>query len=447
MNLPFVMSISGSIAFLLYMATKPIVYRGLTAHWQYRFLKVCILFYLVPYQCFQEQYLILCRYLFGYEGKVRSLDNGPLIFEARNTIYITNDGKMYYEYWLPFVICAGIWLCTVAVLLFRQIRKYYACRKGLLMVSQLCSEELKDIVEQYYKAPPVLRKRIRIIHCPFVQTPCTIGAFWPVIVLPRQYRTADLPLYLAHELSHIKNHDILWKFAAFFVVLLHWYNPLVYLLIREVYVVCEKACDETVMTSLDEKQKMHYENLVLEAAQHHTKMDTVFVNTFSSHKKQMKERLLFMTRKNGKASCWKMMAAMVIFIVAVSMPVSVMAYEPVKIYHDIMHDWPVRGDMYIYADDMTNPFLTVQKPLDQLDFSLSDDVILDEYGNQYPINPACTENACSCTHVYVNGTRIHHEKNDRGCTIYTYKLIYCQSCKTPLQETLDNQATYINCPH
>jgi hypothetical protein len=150
MNLPFVMSISGSISFLLYMATKPIVYLGLTAHWQYSFLKICILFYLIPYQCFQEQYLILCRYLFGYEGKVRSLDDDLLIFEARSTIYIANDGKMYYEYWLTLVIYAGIWLYTVTVLLFRQIRKYYACRKGLLMVSQLCSEELEDIVVQYY---------------------------------------------------------------------------------------------------------------------------------------------------------------------------------------------------------------------------------------------------------------------------------------------------------
>lgn len=231
------------------------------------------------------------------------------------------------------------------------------------------------------------------------------------------------------------------------MILLHWYNPLIYLLIREVYVVCEKTCDKTVIESLDEKQKMHYANLVLEAAQHYTKINTVFINTFSSHKKQMKERLLFMTRKNDKASCWKMMTALMIFIVAVSMPISVLAYEPVKIYHDMMHYWPIRGDMYIYADDMTNPFLTVKKQLAQWDFSLYDDVILDEYGNQYPINAEHKENVRSCSHVCVNGTRIHHKKNDRGCTIYIYKGIYYKNCGTTLQETPDNHSTYINCPH
>lgn len=447
MNFLFAMSISGSIAFLLYMVTKPVVYHCLTARWQYNFLKVCILFYLIPYQCFQNQYRTLCMFLFRYEGVEQSLDDGPFVFEAQNTIYITKDGRIHYEYWLPIVIYSGIWLCTITALLFHQIRKYRVCRKKLLMFSKICNEELSVIADQCKKVSPILLKRLLIIRCPMVQAPCTIGAFYPVIVLPEQHRTTDLPLYLAHELSHVQHHDMLWKFAAFLVILLHWYNPLVYFLIREMCVACEKSCDEIVTASLDEKQKRHYENLVSEAARCPAEIGTVFANSYFSHKKQIKERLLFMTRRQNKVSYRKIITALMVFMITMTMPVSVMAYEPVKVYHEALHYQPDQGDMYIYSKDMPNPFLMVKEQFDQLDFSLSNIIILDERGNQYPIITENTVNSRSCSHAYVSGTRNHHKKNGNSCTIYIYKGIYCKNCGATLQESLDNQCTYAKCPH
>ncbi|MDE6847696.1 MAG: M56 family metallopeptidase [Lachnospiraceae bacterium] len=446
MNIIFVMSISGSIVFLLYLLTKPIANRYLTAHWQYNFLKICLLFYLVPYQCFQNKLLILYNLLFGTGEAVNPLRNDIMVFEAKNTIYITSDGRMHYKYWIPLLIFAMIWLCVITVSLYKQIKKYCSCRSNLMQFSAAADTGICDIAEQCNKtASSAINKRIRIIFCPFTKSPFTIGLFYPVIVLPPQNDAEDLSLYLSHELSHIRNHDTLWKFISFLTILIHWYNPLAYLLFYELCAACEKTCDEMVTESLDETQKIHYENLIIEAAQHQANIEPLYANTFSTSKRQTKERILFMTRKNRKSPCRKIIATLIICITALSVPISVLAYEPVKVYYDIQPYNPNGDVMYIMFNDAPCP---LDDPmLIQLDFTLSDEIIIDECGNQYPITAGSENAARSCSHEYISGNKSYHAKNGNGCTMYIYEGTYCKKCHFCLQENLINHLTFGKCPH
>ncbi len=449
MNLIFVMSISGSIIFLLYLFSKPIANRYLTAHWQYNFLKVCLLFYLLPYQCFQNKLLILYNLIFGTGEATNPLRGDFLTFEAKNTIYITTDGKLHYKYWLPLLILCILWLCIVTILLYWQIKKYRSCRNKLLLVSETSDTEAVAVTEENTeKALPDRAKQVQIMFCPFIKSPFTIGVFRPVIVLPKQNKTEDLSLYLSHELNHIKNHDAFWKLIALITILLHWYNPLVYLLFYELCVVCEKNCDEIVTETLNDAQKMHYEDLIIEAARHQTDIRPLFANTFSTNKKHTKERILFLTRKNRKFPCQKIITAFIVCIASLSLPISVLAYQPVMVYpnaapYDIS---PRIGDMYIIPDGTPSPFEEVDT-LMQLDFTLSDEIIIDEHGRQYALTAEIKETARSCPHKYINTTKSKHEKSGNGCTTYTYEGTYCTSCGSCLQENLVGQTILTQCPH
>lgn len=258
MNILFVMSISGSIVFLLYLLTKPFSNRCLTARWQYNFLKICMAFYLIPYQCFQSKYLTLYNLLFGTGEAVNPLRNGVLTFEDQNTIFITSDGRMHYKYWLPLLLFSSIWICAVAIVLYRQIKKYRSCRDSLFLLSETSDAKIYDTaVHRHNVAPSRHGRHIRIIVCPLVRTPFSIGLFRPVVVLPKQNAAEDLSLYLSHEWHHIKNHDMLWKFLSFITILLHWYNPLAYLLFHEVCAASEKTCDVNPSPSRKKRQWMH----------------------------------------------------------------------------------------------------------------------------------------------------------------------------------------------
>lgn len=440
MNILFVMSISGSIVFLLYLLAKPFSERFLSAHWQYNFLKICLFFYLIPYQCLQDKYLTLYNLLFGTGKAVNSLQYGLLTFKDANTIFISPDGGIHYKYGIPFFIFLSVWLCVVAFVLYRQIKKYRSCRNNLLRLSKVPVDIKPEIPAS------ISQKLPQLAICPFIQSPVTIGLFRPRIILPKDNKPEDLTLYMSHELSHIRNHDALWKFVAFLTMLLHWYNPLVYLFFHELYTVCEKHCDEIVTAPLSETQKLYYENLIINAAQNQTAVSSLFANTFSNNKKQIKERLLFMTRKNLKSAHCKIITALMIGIVVLSMPISVLAYEPIYVYHDLQPYNPNTDFMCIVPEDMQNPYAPTPM-MTQLDFTLSDEIIVDEAGNQYIIDSVKESSARSCTHEFINASRASHAQNGAGCTVNFYEGTYCKKCRLCLQENFVSQLTFAKCPH
>ncbi|MCM1215704.1 MAG: hypothetical protein NC548_14455, partial [Lachnospiraceae bacterium] len=186
----------------------------------------------------------------------------------------------------------------------------------------------------------------------------------------------------------------------------------------------------------------------IEAAKYQNDIKLLFTDAFSANKKQTKERLLFLTRKNHKSPYRKVITALVIFLAALSMPISVFAYQPVSVYRNVP-SYEVNesiGDMYIVFDEAQSPF-TQDHILMQLDFTLSSDIIIDEYGNQYAINDMNEETARSCSHEYINADKYHHAKQGSGCIMYIYKGTYCKKCGFCLQESLDNQISYTRCPH
>lgn len=389
MNILFTMSISGSIVFLLYLLSKPVLYRYLTARWQYVFLKICLLFFLVPYQCLKNEYLILCSLLFGTGDAVNPLRESMLTFQSANTIFISGNGQMHYRYWQPLLILTIIWLCLVIILLFHQIRQYRFCRRSLLFLSETPdAETINGAVQYYHVVFPRQKRPPQIIVCPLIKAPFTIGLLNPLVVLPKPDSSKDPPLYIMHELCHIRNHDILWKCIAFAAILIHWYNPLIYMLFHEMCAASEKHCDELVSDALDDVQKEYYEHLIINAARNQANINILFADTFSTNKKQAKERILFMTRKQRKSIWQKIIITAMICLTAFSMPISVLAYQPVSVYTDDHYE-PNTDTMYINFDERSTPLDVAE---DYLNFSLSDNILIDEYGNQYIIS---TESAQS----------------------------------------------------
>lgn len=134
--------------------------------------------------------------------------------------------------------------------------------------------------------------RVRLAESPAVNTPLLLGAARPVIVLPCGVTdTARLRDILAHELTHVRRHDLLFKWFAAVVTSLHWFNPVMLLVRREIGRACELACDEAVMRGLDSQGRRHYGETLLLLAAHAPKGLGPMAVTLCEEKKQLKERL------------------------------------------------------------------------------------------------------------------------------------------------------------
>lgn len=134
--------------------------------------------------------------------------------------------------------------------------------------------------------------RVGLAESPAVNTPLLLGAVRPVIVLPCGVKDgARLRDILAHELTHVRRHDLLFKWFAAVVTSLHWFNPVMLLVRREIGRACELSCDEAVMRTLDETGRRHYGETLLALAAHAPKGLGPMAVTLCEEKKQLKERL------------------------------------------------------------------------------------------------------------------------------------------------------------
>lgn len=145
-----------------------------------------------------------------------------------------------------------LWLGGMAVLLLTGLFRY-----GLL------KRRISDAVPAEEAQCTVRGKRLeRVYITDRIQMPMVLGIWKPRILLPSacsgEERKEERELILAHEQAHRLRYDHLTKVFVFGVLVIHWFNPLVWaaflLYCRDV----EMACDEKVMEWLGEESRKPY---------------------------------------------------------------------------------------------------------------------------------------------------------------------------------------------
>ncbi|MCL2199621.1 MAG: LysM peptidoglycan-binding domain-containing protein [Defluviitaleaceae bacterium] len=140
--------------------------------------------------------------------------------------------------------------------------------------------------------------KIPVVTSYMVHIPMLIGIIKPVIVLP-QIPMADeeLRIVLAHEMIHYKRKDLVYKMVGFIANAAHWYNPIAYMLSRQLNIMCELSCDEKVAAEMDADERKFYGETILQMLQQGQNIkqgNLIFVTSLCNSKKNLKRRLINM---------------------------------------------------------------------------------------------------------------------------------------------------------
>ena len=104
-----------------------------------------------------------------------------------------------------------------------------------------------------------------------VSSPFVLGLIKPRIYLPFKEDGKSFDYVIAHEKAHIQRKDHLWKALGFLILIIHWFNPLVWLAYALLCSDIELACDEKVIKELDNTQRANYAQVLLAySVNHHT---------------------------------------------------------------------------------------------------------------------------------------------------------------------------------
>ena len=108
--------------------------------------------------------------------------------------------------------------------------------------------------------------------CEAISTPAVTGVLHPQLLLPHEgYDLNDLRYILRHELCHLKRRDMLLKLVLLAANAMHWFNPVVYLMLRQADEDIELACDSAATDGLDRAERAAYSRTLLAAVQSHVR--------------------------------------------------------------------------------------------------------------------------------------------------------------------------------
>lgn len=151
-----------------------------------------------------------------------------------------------------------LWAAVAVVLALRAVWRYVRCIRALERESRPAGERAQAVYEDACRMLEVNRPP-RLLVCSGLRSPMQAGLFRPMVLLPDENSGEEvLRAALLHELTHYRRLDLCCKWLAEAAVCVHWFNPLVYVIRRELSRECELSCDESVLGRLDESGRRVY---------------------------------------------------------------------------------------------------------------------------------------------------------------------------------------------
>ncbi|SCW65972.1 BlaR1 peptidase M56 [Paenibacillus tianmuensis] len=198
-----------------------------------------------------------------------------------------------------------VWLAGVLFLasktVYDQLRLKRALRAGRSIETPFLSA-----VFQETKQLMGINRKVRFVASERIPGPAVVGFREPAVVIsPRllvTLRKEQLQYILAHEFAHIQRRDVAVNWVIHIILILHWFNPLIWLAVYKARQNQEMACDAYVLDRMRPKQNSAYGQTIIHVLEHisssHHKPGLAGM---SATHKEMKRRLMMIKQFNKKS--------------------------------------------------------------------------------------------------------------------------------------------------
>ena len=319
------LSVSGALVLLLILGLKPLYKNKFSKRWQYYIWIVVALRFLLP---FTPDTTIIGSLFEKFDttaitNEIPANPNVPVPADTGNSKAeptqtnreITTAAMR--EPFNKYVCLFFIWSALALVLFVRKVTVY----QGFIQYIKAGNKEVSDIkilnLLSDCEEKLNIKTRVELSCNPLIASPMLIGFFRPRIILPvGELEDKELSYIFVHELTHYKQRDMFYKWLIQIIVCVHWFNPFVYLLEKEVNKSCELSCDEKVLSVLDDKAKREYGDTLISFLKSSNLYKSSLASvTLTEGAEQLKERLgaIMKFRKKSKV----VIAITAIFTVAV----------------------------------------------------------------------------------------------------------------------------------
>lgn len=163
-------------------------------------------------------------------------------YSIQSSLAPVNPATSFNTMGVVMEVAAAIWLLGIAILLCLGAVSYFRLKHRLSTATLL---------------------KENILETDRIKTPFVLGFFKPSIYVPSGLAQKEMDFILKHERTHIKRLDYIIKPVAFLVLVLHWFNPLMWISYFLMAKDMEMSCDESVMKQSNEDIRASYSGSLL----------------------------------------------------------------------------------------------------------------------------------------------------------------------------------------
>ena len=186
-----------------------------------------------------------------------------------------------------------IWIAGSIVFATIQIARYFTAKRKILRWSVASKRQEIDETLLSLSQEMGIKTTIYPMINKEVTSPMIMGLIRPVLMLPHEdYEINDLDFILRHELTHFKNKDIVYKVILFIANAIHWFNPIVYLMVQEAHADMERVCDGDVLKNRGAEERREYGEVILNSIGQRKMRGNVFTTNFYASTNKIKARFI-----------------------------------------------------------------------------------------------------------------------------------------------------------
>ena len=205
-----------------------------------------------------------------------------------------------------------VWLSIAVAIFLWKIISYAAF---LYRIKKLSSPIPCPDISAYTKRKLKVRESERIC------SPLLTGIIFPTLILPKaELFDAQLHNILAHETTHLNRNDILYKWLVCIAKAIHWFNPAIYIISRQIDTDCEISCDSAVVNNMTSEEKISYAETILSLLSYKNSKSIALTTGMTGNKKLLKKRFTMIKNKakiSKKATFISVITAILIVCAAI----------------------------------------------------------------------------------------------------------------------------------
>ncbi|PEF12605.1 methicillin resistance protein [Bacillus thuringiensis] len=329
-------SLMASILVGFILCIKVLFRNKLTPRWQYMLWIVLMIRLLLPWSP-DSSYSIYS--LLSYSSSVSEVipKNMPATesivnIESDRKVELESNPKMVTKTSEPEVevssekqttfslykLALYVWLAGVIVLAaitFLTNRRLYSYIKKQ---PDITDEQVITVFDRC-KQSMKMKKAVSLRLAGKIASPTVFSFFRPKVLLSKKHMKVlneqQLQYVFYHELAHIKRKDVAVNWIMYSLILLNWFNPILwyaYFCMREDQ---ELACDAYALTFIDKEEQIAYGHTIITLLEHYSYQVPSLAN-LSRNKRTLKRRII-MIKKFQKKS-YRLSLLGIIAIVAIA---------------------------------------------------------------------------------------------------------------------------------